>query len=142
MTNSTVREMEGERLLALLAQRGIKIRAERDELVITGARGALSPTDVATLRAYKGEILALLRPPTGRRPGERPYWACAVCGYCMWSHVGTTFWYCSNCGALPGDERPSWPCLCGATQWIGIRGHWVCSQCERGPGADPRNPDA
>ncbi len=56
--------------------------------------------------------------PTQGSQSNRPYWPCLVCNLRMWSSASQSHWYCSNCGALSGDEMPTWSCWCGAWRWV------------------------
>lgn len=106
MSETTLRELVAERLLAAVAARGGRAWAEGGDLHIAAPRAALRPAEIAALRDHKAEILSLLaaeRPVRAPCSANRPYRRCAACGRNAWSSAGRPRWYCGHCGVDAPD---------------------------------------
>lgn len=100
-------------LLCDLQRRGAALAIAAGRILVTPPE-VLTPADVDALKASKGDLLAILQPPS-LFPGApsrsltehgdacgRPYIACRMPGY--------PYWLCGECGQPllnPGDVHPA-----------------------------------
>ena len=121
--------MNAAELLGALRTRGVELVAAGDRLRFRPV-AAVSPDELAALRAQKAAVISLLRAETSAALCDDDSWAdgvpesgCGLCGSPLvwvadWPSAGEARWLCATCAAWPAPSLAEvYQFLTAAERW-------------------------